>query len=246
MTLKTFLIGMLASFGLAWMFMIAIPVAKMGALPPVKMNAEEDADYYQHKTSGRILNGAEIYASNGCYTCHSQLIRPTYLGSQIWRKDIAGVVKVVDGITTDTRRETSVDDYAGEKYAQIGLTRMGPDLSNFGYRAETYGKQLGISAEQWIVNHLHNPRSNELRRGEQGERLDMTWSNCPSQPQMFDEIPMNGQGDSMALTKKTKKGLQIVPAEQARVLASYLISLKRDDQMPESMDHGRKEEAEAK
>ena len=63
---------------------------------------------------------------------------------------------------------------------------------------------------------------------------------------MFDEIPMNGQGDSMALTKKTKKGLQIVPAEQARVLASYLISLKRDDQMPESMDHGRKEEAEAK
>jgi cytochrome c oxidase cbb3-type subunit 2 len=244
MTLKTFLIGMLASFGLAWMFMIAIPVAKMGALPAVKMNAEEDADYYQHKTSGRIRNGAEIYASNGCYTCHSQLIRPTYLGSQIWRKDIAGVYDKKEDI--DTRRETSVDDFAGEKYAQIGLTRMGPDLSNFGYRAETYGKQLGISAEQWIVNHLHNPRSNELRRGEQGERLDMTWSNCPSQPQMFDKIPMNGQGDSLALTKKTKKGLQIVPAEQARVLASYLISLKRDDQMPESMDHGRKEEAEAK
>ncbi len=46
--------------------------------------------------------------------------------------------------------------------------------------------------------------------------------------------------------KKTENGDQIIPAEQARVLASYLISLKRDDKMPESMDHGRKEEAEAK
>ncbi|MBT8037102.1 MAG: cbb3-type cytochrome c oxidase subunit II [Verrucomicrobiae bacterium] len=233
MTLKTFLIGMLASFAVAWMFMIAIPVAKMGALPPVKMSAEEDAAYYQRQTSGRILNGAEIYASNGCYTCHSQLIRPTYLGHQIWRNDIAGVVNE-DG---DTRRETSVNDFDGEQYAQIGLTRMGPDLSNFGHRAEAYAAKLGISAEQWIVEHLHNPRNSELRRGEQGEKIDMTWSNCPSQPQMFDAKDINGQGTHLALSQKTDTGQQIVPAEQARVLASYLISLKRDDAMPESMDH---------
>jgi cytochrome c oxidase cbb3-type subunit 2 len=242
MTFKTFLIGMLASFGLAWMFMIAIPVAKMGALPPVKMNAEEDAVYYQRNTSGRILNGAEIYASNGCYTCHSQLIRPTYLGHQIWRDNIAGVVNE-DG---DTRRETSVNDYAGEKYAQIGLMRMGPDLSNFGYRAETYAAKLGITAEQWIVTHLYNPRSNQLRRGAQGEKIDMTWSNCPSQHHMFDEVDLNGQGNSLALAQKTPSGQEIVPAEQARVLASYLISLKRDDAMPTSMDHSPKPQEESK
>jgi len=239
MTLKTFLIGMLASFGLAWMCMIAIPVAKMGALPPVKMNAEEDAAYYQRNTSGRILNGAEIYAANGCYTCHSQLIRPTYLGHQIWRKDIAGVVNA-DG---DTRRETHYDDYAGEKYAQIGLMRMGPDLSNFGYRAETYGKQLGVSAEQWIVSHLYNPRNSGLRLGKQGEKLDMTWSNCPSQRQMFEKKKLNGQGADLALEVDEDARTQIVPGEEARVLASYLISLKRDSKMPESMDHSPKEEA---
>ncbi len=123
MTLKTFLIGMIASFGIAWMCMIAIPVAKMASPPPVKMSSGEDADYYERKTSGRILNGAEVYAANGCYACHSQLIRPAYLGSQILAKDIAGVNNA-DG---DTRRETHYDDYSGERYALIGLTRMGPD-----------------------------------------------------------------------------------------------------------------------
>lgn len=236
MTLKTFLIGMFASFGLAWLCMIAIPVVKMGALPAVKMSSEQDAIYYQHNRSGRILNGAEIYASNGCYTCHSQLIRPTYLGSEIFRKDAAGVSNA-DG---DSRRETHYDDYSGEKYAQIGLTRMGPDLSNFGYRAESYGAKTGMSAEQWVIAHLHNPRNSRLQLGEQGEKIDMTWSNCPAQLQMFDQKDLNGRGDSLAVDIDTKAMTQIVPGEEARVLTSYLISLKRDSVMPASMDHSPK------
>ena len=233
MTFKTFLIGMLASFGLAWMCVIAIPVAKMASLPPVKMSSEEDADYYQHQTSGRILNGAEIYAANGCYTCHSQLIRPTYLGSQIFRKDVAGVSDA-DG---DTRRETHYDDYTGEKYAQIGLTRMGPDLSNFGHRAEAYAKKTGMSSEQWVIAHLYNPRNGALQLGEQGEKIDMTWSNCPAQPQMFEEKDLVGQGDNHALEVDTEAMTKVVAREQAHVLTSYLLSLKRDSAMPESMDH---------
>ena len=110
MTLKSFLLGMFVSFGLAWMFVIAIPVAKMGNLDPVKMTDEEDAAIYQRKFSGRVKNGAQIYAANGCYACHTQLIRPTYAGHQIWRDDMAGVVDT-DG--NDTRRETTHYDYAG-------------------------------------------------------------------------------------------------------------------------------------
>lgn len=244
MTLKSFLIGMLASFGMAWMFVIAVPTAKMSQLAPVKMNAEEDAEFYQHRTSGRIRNGAEIYASNGCYACHTQLIRPTYLGRQIWRSDTAGVVNIQESV--DTRRETSRDDYNGEAYAQIGLMRMGPDLSNFGYRAEAYAAQAGITAEQWVAEHLYNPRNSKIRLGKDGEILDMGWSNCPSQPQMFEEAPMNGQGDSLALASKTDDGQQIIPAEQARVLTSYLLSLKRDDTMPESMNYSPKKTKEDK
>lgn len=237
MTLKSFLLGMLASFGLAWMFVIAIPVAKMGKLAPVKMTAEEDAAYYQHKVSGRVLNGATIYASNGCYACHTQLIRPTYAGHQIWRDDMAGIKDVAEGI--DTRRETTHYDYTGEKYAQIGLMRMGPDLSNLAHRVDKYAKETNLTAEQWLMEHLYNPRNNEIRLGKAGEKLDMSWSNCPSQPQMFEKKPITGQGDRLAL-QKTLEGEEIVAKEDARVLVSYLMSLRRDDQVPESMDNSPK------
>lgn len=241
MTQKAFLIGMPASFGLAWMCMIAIPAAKMASLPPVKMSSEEDAEYYQHRTSGRILNGAEIYAANGCYTCHSQLIRPTYLGSEIFREDFAGV----SNADADTRRETHYDDFTGEKYAQIGLTRMGPDLSNFGHRAEAYAARTGMSAEHWVISHLYNPRNGALQLGEQGEKIDMTWSNCPAQLQMFEEKDFVGQGEPLAVEVHTPARTQIVPREQALVLTEYLLSLKRDSAMPESMDNSPKASGDA-
>ncbi|MBK1831702.1 cbb3-type cytochrome c oxidase subunit II [Verrucomicrobiaceae bacterium R5-34] len=241
MTFKSFLIGMCLSFGMAWMFVIAIPTAKMNNLSPVKMNNEEDAPYYQHKRSGRVLNGAEIYASNGCYACHTQLIRPTYAGRQIWRDDMAGVV---DSDGNDSRRETTYFDYAGEKYAQIGLMRMGPDLSNVAYRVEKYAAATNLSAEQWLMEHLYNPRNNKLRVGEGGELMNMDWSNCQAQHQMFKKSPVVGQGNVLALREKTEDGEEIVPKEDALVLASYLMSLRRDDVVPASMNNAPVESAE--
>jgi len=234
MTFKSFLIGMCLSFGVAWMFVIAIPTAKMNNLSPVKMSNEDDAPYYQHKTSGRIRNGAGIYASNGCYACHTQLIRPTYAGHQIWRDDMAGVV---DSDGNDTRRESTPYDYSGETYAQIGLMRMGPDLSNVAYRVEKYAASAKLTPEQWLVEHLYNPRNNDIRIGKGGERLNMDWSNCPAQHQMFEKTPLNGQGNVLALREKTEDGEQIVPKEDARVLISYLMSLRRDDAVPISMNN---------
>jgi len=243
MTLKTFLIGMFVSFGLAWMCMIAIPVAKSGSRPVVKMSDDDDAAYYQHNVSGRILNGAEIYSANGCYTCHTQLIRPDYAGTEIWRKDgTAGRFHVNQGEKDpiddiDTRRETNVDDYTGEKYAQIGLMRIGPDLSNVGYRAETYAAKVNLTAEQWLLEHLYNPRNNNLQIGAHGEKLEMKWSICPAQRQMFDEVPTNGQNGVFAIQGKSDDGEIIEPQEEARVLVSYLMSLKRDDVLPASLSH---------
>ncbi len=241
MTLKSFLIGMLASFGLAWMFVIAIPVAKMNHLDPVKMTDEEDSAYYQRKVSGRVLNGSNIYAAQGCYACHTQLIRPTYAGQQIWRDDMAGVV---DSEGNDTRRETTYYDYAGEKYAQIGLMRMGPDLSNLAHRVDKYAAKVNMTSEQWLIEHLYDPRNNDIRLGDGGERLEMNWSNCPSQRQMFEQKEISGQGHSLALQKTTEQGKQIVPKEDARVLISYLMSLRRDDALPASMDFRPKKQSE--
>ena len=246
MTFKSFIIGMLLSFGAAWVFIIAVPTTKMANIEPVKMSSEEDAELYRKKVSGRMLEGGKLYAANGCYTCHTQLIRPTTLGRQIWREDMAGVVNVQDNI--DTRRETSVNDFTGEDYAQIGLTRMGPDLSNFGYRAKKYGDAVGMTAEQWVLAHLYNPRNSDIRLGEGGEKINLDWSNCSAQKQMFKKVPLNGRPHALAIKADCNKcdgEKQIIPTEQARLLANYLTSLKRDDAMPESMDYSPKQSAKS-
>ena len=243
MTHKIFLIGLFSSFGLAWMCMIAIPVATMAARTPVKMSAEEDAPYYQHNVSGRLLNGAEIYNANGCYTCHSQLIRPAYAGGEIMSKEpVAGQFHENQGgddtiADIDTRRETSFNDFDGQHYASIGLMRLGPDLSNLGYRAEAYAAKVNLTPEQWIFEHLYNPRNNKIRIGKDGKPVDMSWSICPAQGQMFDEVPANGQDGVFVVHGASDDGQITQPNETARILASYLLSLKRDDALPASLSH---------
>lgn len=232
---------MFVSFGLAWTCLIAIPVATTAARPPVKMSEEADAPYYQHGVSGRLLNGAEVYNANGCYTCHTQLIRPAYAGDEISSKEsVAGQYHENQGgddsmADIDTRRETSYNDFDGEKYAQIGLTRMGPDLSNFGYRAKAYAAKVNLTPEQWVFSHLFNPRNGDLRLGKGGKPLDMTWSNCPAQGQMFEEATHNGQRGGFALLDDERKAF--LPKEQAQILANYLLSFKRDDELPSGLSH---------
>ena len=87
------------------------------------------------KRAGRVADGAKVYAENGCYLCHTQVVRPTYAGNDLYRPDWGGLK--TDADRGDTRRETNAYDFYGEKFAQIGVMRMGPDLSNLGRRVET-------------------------------------------------------------------------------------------------------------
>ena len=137
MTFKTFLIGLLVSFGLPWLLLVLVPHAALSSVEPLTFDEKDDGrvDVYVPKRPGRVTDGAKIYAAEGCYVCHSQLIRPTFAGSDVWREDWAGLAPTPDA-PQDTRRETNIFDYEGEDFAQIGLTRTGPDLSNFGRRVE--------------------------------------------------------------------------------------------------------------
>jgi cytochrome c oxidase cbb3-type subunit 2 len=156
--------------------------------------------------------------------CHTQLIRPTYAGSEIWRDDWAGVKASAD--QAESRRETTVYDFNGESFAQIGLNRSGPDLSNIGRRVETYLQDSEGTSEEWFLMHLYNPRA--------GYEY---WSACPSGPQFFVERKKNGQGSPEALPVQARDGMEILPNAQARALASYLISLQKDDQVPYSLNY---------
>lgn len=206
MNFKTFLIGLTAAFGLPWVFAIAIPYVQMTNLEPPQFNEAQDGfdGVYEFKRAGRI-DGAPIYAANGCALCHTQLIRPSYAGTDMYREDWAGVPANASEGIEDSRRETNPFDFEGEKFAYIGQGRVGQDLSNVAIRASRKAAAQGISTEQWFLNHLYDPRdANYL-------------SVCPSMAFMFD-----GSADK--------------PKPNAKALAAYLMSMRKDNPIPTAIN----------
>lgn len=226
MSFRTFILSLTASFGVAWLAIIIVPYAKMRGLEPVAMEEGDGTNaVFIPKRAGRITDGAEVYAANGCYQCHSQLIRPTYAGNDMFRPDWGGLQ--FDEVRGDTRRETNAFDYAGEKFAQIGVARIGPDLSNLGRRVEAiYAK--GTDPEQWLYGHLYNPRWEPQRRK----------SGCPSFRFLFELIETKGNPSEEALPFPVEEGMEIIPGPDARALVSYLLSLKKDQPVPTSLSFG--------
>ena len=236
MTFKTFLIGLLISFGAPWLLIIVVPSLAMSKIEPVEFDEGEDGKegVYRPLRGGRVTDGAQVYAANGCYACHSQVIRLTTAGSDVWRDDWAGVKKTQDN-PVETRRETNVFDYQGESFAQIGLTRTGPDLSNVGFRIDRYAEEAGMTSEEWALEHLYDPRA--------GGRYS---SVCAPQKHLFKVSKPKGQGSVEALSFETEDGEEIVPKAEARALVSYLLSMKKNDTVPYSMNYrGDKKRADA-
>ncbi len=226
MSFRTFFLGLSASFGVAWLAIIIIPFVKMRSLEPMEMDDAEGTNaVYIPKRAGRITDGAEVYSENGCYLCHSQLIRPTYAGNDMFREDWGGLKNDED--RGDTRRETNAFDYAGEDFAQIGVTRTGPDLSNLGRRVEAlYAPAEEMEPEQWLYRHLYNPRWKPQRRS----------STCPSFGFLFEENEIKGIPSNESLPFTGEDGGELSPKPEARALVSYLLSLKKDQPVPASLD----------
>ena len=181
MNLRTFVLFLTASFGIAWLAVIVIPFFEMRGLGPVPYPEAKatTAGIFFPKRTGRVVTGARVYAENGCYQCHTQLVRPTYAGNDLYRPDRGGLK--MDPDRGDTRRETNAWDFQGETFAQIGATRMGPDLSNLGRRLETVD---GASADPaaWLYAHLYNPRG----------PLKLWNSTCPPHPFLFEKHRIKG------------------------------------------------------
>jgi cytochrome c oxidase cbb3-type subunit 2 len=226
MSFRTFILSLSASFGVAWLAIIVVPFIKMRSMDPIAMEEADGTNaVFIPKRAGRITDGAEVYAANGCYQCHSQLIRPTYAGNDMFRPDWGGLQ--FDEERGDTRRETIAFDYAGEDFAQIGIARIGPDLSNLGRRVEAnYAK--GSAPAQWLYTHLYNPRREPQRRN----------STCPSFRFLFDVNEIKGNPSEEALPIPVADGFEITPKPEARALVSYLLSLKKDQPVPASLNFG--------
>lgn len=224
MSFRTFILSLSTSFGVAWLAIIVIPYYKMRSLEPVLV---EDGDgtnaVYISKRAGRIADGAEVYAANGCYQCHSQVVRPTYAGNDMFRPDWGGIAG--DEERGDTRRETNAFDFEGEKFAHIGVARLGSDLSNLARRVEAiYAK--GDDPEKWLYTHLYNPRLKPERRE----------STCPSFRFLFKVTEVKGNPSADSLPFPVPDRMEITPTSDARALISYLLSLKKDQPVPSSLN----------
>lgn len=153
--------------------------------------------------SGRAILGAQVYAANGCVTCHSQQVRQTNVTpSDIDRKW--------------GKRSSVARDYLRDQHAFLGIMRIGPDLSNVGLR---------LTDPVWHYQHLYEP--NTLVEGSimPSYRYLFQLQKIQGQP--------SEESLSLKGPHAPQQGYEVVPTEDAKNLVAYLLSLKHDYTLPE-------------
>jgi cytochrome c oxidase cbb3-type subunit 2 len=196
--------GTFLTFASAWLGFVAYPYVKLGRLQPV--TDENTGDVSPPPMSGLAVAGQKVYAANGCVTCHSQDVRPAYLTSDI--------VKELGP------RRTVARDYLRDQPAFTGLLRIGQDLAN-------YGLEKRAATLHEIHRHLYDPTA------------VVAESVMPSYRYLYKMRKISGQPSNDALTGLTgphapRPDFEVVPTEDAKMLAAYLLSLKRDYPLPET------------
>lgn len=140
-----------AAFALPWLTLIVIPFISFSNFEPVAYAEGEEVDGGVLSYPDRALQrhgasdyGRKIYAAEGCSYCHTQVVRPTYAGPDMWRPGWGGREE------EKLARETQPYDYSTEAFALLGYQRIGQDLSNLGHR---------ITTRELMHQHLSDPKS---------------------------------------------------------------------------------------
>jgi len=209
---RTFILALIASFGLPWLCLIVIPALKYQALVPVQYDKEKDGIEGQYPPAPINRQGQIVYAGEGCVQCHTQMIRPPQLALDGWRK---GWGQDQEARPAAPVRSNTLLDYLGEPYAFLGVARIGPDLTNYGWRAP---------ARAQIHQMLYAPR------------MIHNWSNMPAFKSLYEVRLAQGPVSEKALKLKgkfaPKPGYEVIPSAEAEALVDYLLSLKKDQPIP--------------
>ena len=207
-SLKSFFAGLAFLFGLPWLVAIVLPWWSYYTLNRVAYDAADSAPdtYYPPVRPGLAL-GAEVYARSGCAYCHTQMVRPSYAGADVWRPGWGGREQ------QKLARETRPNDYVGESFAFLGMARVGPDLSNVGSR---------IKDASWHYKHLFSPRSAKAE------------SVMPAFRNLFEKRMVTGLGTKEAVATQEEKGIryEFVPSNEAKALVEYLLTMRKDHKLP--------------
>lgn len=209
---RTFILGLAASFGLPWLCLIVLPAMQYEHLTPVAYDKDKDGVEGYFPPAPINGQGQLVYIREGCNQCHTQMIRPVQLGLDGWYK---GWGQDQEGRPAAPVRPNVLRDYLSEKYALLGIQRVGPDLANFGWRAPD-ANALHV--------HLYAPRSVH------------DWSTMPSYKQLYKLQKIQGPVSDRALKLPkhfaAPAGYEVVPTPEADRLVEYLLSLKKDYPVP--------------
>jgi cytochrome c oxidase cbb3-type subunit 2 len=194
-------LGIFVLFGLSWIGFVAYPYLSFAEL-----KADRDSvtnELTPPGVPGAAQRGSHVFAANGCVYCHSQFARDKNEGGDIDRQW--------------AKRRTVARDYMNDRQVFLGVSRLGPDLTNVGVRQKD---------AQWFYRLLYSPQT-----------INPT-SIMPSYRWLFREQKIAGQPANNALklegADQPKPGYEIVPTAEGESLVAYLLSRKRDYNLPEA------------
>lgn len=203
-------LGIFVALAASWWGVIAAPRLQMADDTTVVPKATGTA--YPPNRPGLARQGAELYRSEGCYTCHSQMVRPAGHGTDIARGWGA--------------RRSVAQDYLRDNPALLGSVRVGPDLHNVGHRMNAGDTNLEPAMVRYHLLHLYHPHT------------VMPKSVMPAYPYLFETRPVRGNPSADALTLPAPfappAGFEVVPRPEAHALVAYLLSLRHDVSLREA------------
>lgn len=191
-----FFVGIFGALALSWAGLVMGSSRQLGS---EKQHFDSlEGQYFPQKLNGIAAQGLEVYKSLGCASCHTQQVRRPGFG--------------YDRSRGFGERQSVARDYLFRLNPPLGQLRRGPDLANFGARAETLGFTRGK-----LLQHLYT--------GIEG---------MPSYSFLFEKRKIETQPLPQALPVKTAPGWQILPSPRAEALVTYLLSLRQDYVFPEA------------
>lgn len=200
--LPTLLSGIFLVFLTSWIGLVAYPAIQLGRLAPL---AKADTGMTVPPVyGGQAVAGEQVYAAEGCISCHSQQVRQT----SFTRSDIERGWGV---------RPSVARDYLRDSTAFLGTRRLGQDLANIGIRrpdAAWHYRHLyapaGVSEGSVMPSYAHLFTVRKIEGGRSAEALDLGGDVAP------------------------RSGYEVVPTAEAKNLVAYLLSLRHDYALPEA------------
>ena len=194
-----FFLGLFAALGISWAGIVIGSNAQLGSLAPYF--DESQGTSFPQWMAGTAAQGQLVYRDLGCAACHTQQVRRPGFGS--------------DQERGWGERQSVARDYIYQAYPQLGLSRIGPDLTNLA------GRKPSAPDAQDLMKLLY--------AGQGG---------MPAYPFLFEERKIVGQmsDEAMKLTGHLAPaaGFEIVPTSRAKTLVAYLLSLNTTYDYPEA------------